>query len=335
MTTTGQPVEQPTSTTGRPVEVSDEKVIETGKALEAAKMRVTGTMLRKHIGGGTPSRMIRVWEAHKQGETVQAEAAATTLPIELEDVLKVATDQQAAALRAIVVNMHTVSTRVAERRVAEISQKAAEEREGFKEELQLAEEMLEAADQTSAELRDELAQLRAALTDKTAELATLTERLDHSRAELAEAKESAAQARQEASAASREAEQAARALEVAKQEHAQAQGRSDAALATETEKRIEAERQLSQSRITCDAVTEKMNAQKTKLAGADEKIKGLEERITDLNRLSDEQRSSLHACRQATMRLERQNDELNAELKKLRETASTVPAQPGSEGKSS
>jgi len=309
----------------RPTEVSDELIIQTGAALEAAGTRVNGSSLRKAIGAGTPARMMEVWKAHKGGTAKPVEEEDTTLPVELEDALKQYTDQMAASLRQMVSNLHRVSIRTAEMRVTEVSRKAALEREEFESELKLASELLENADLASAALRDELAEVRQQLSNKTTELAQLAERLEHARGEMQEAKEIAEQSRRQAEEARNAANTAARELEAAKQAHAQEQGRCQAELATEQEKRQEAEKLLSQARITCDALSEQMNAKKAELASANTKIKGLNERIVDLSLLVEEQRSSLHNTRQTVMRLERQNDEMAAELKVLR-AAPQAPA---------
>lgn len=309
----------------RPIEVSDELIIQTGEALEAAGSRVNGSSLRKAIGAGTPARMMEVWKAHKGGTAKLVEEEDTTLPVELDDALKQYTDQMAASLRQMVSNLHRVSIRTAEMRVTEVSRKAALEREEFESELQLASELLESADKTTAALRDELAEVRQHLGTKTTELAQLAERLEYARGEMHEAKELAEQSRQQAEESRLAASAAARELEAAKQAHAQEQGRHQAELATEQEKRQEAEKLLSQTRITCDALSEQMNAKKAELASANTKIKGLNDRIADQAMLVEEQRSSIYNTRQAVIRLERQNDEIAAELKALR-AAPPAPA---------
>mgnify|MGYP005985315101 CR=1 FL=1 len=310
----------------RPAEVTDELIIKAGTELEAAGTRVNGSALRRAIGAGTPARMIEVWKAHKGGNAKPAEEVEVSLPVELEDALKQYNDQIAASLRMIVSNLHRVSLRTAEMRVAEVTRKAAQEQADYEAELKLASDLIENADMSSASLREELAATRDQLTQKTAELAQLAERLEHSRSELQETKEANRQLRQQADDSRQQAEELRRALDTANQEHAQAQGRSEAELATEQDKRKEAEKLLGQVRITCDALSEQMNAKTAELASANAKIKGLNERIVDLNLLTEEQRSSLHNTRQAVIRLERQNDDMAAELKTLR--AAQIPANP-------
>lgn len=313
--------------TGRPNEVTDEQIIQAGLALESAGTRVTGTALRKIIGAGMPSRLLRVWNAHKEGNPASTTEVAV-LPVELEDALKPITDQLNASLRQLVGNLHQTSTRIAERRVTEITHAAEQEREAFETDLDQASEMLDNAEQANAKLREELAQLREAYTQKSSELAQVSERLEHAQDNVRSARLQATEAQEKAQTAQERADELERQLSQVQHEHAQELGRHQAALASAQEQHRDTVKLLEQSRITCDAVTERLNLKSTELASAQSQISEIRERMVDQGVRLEEQRSALHDKRQQVIRLERQQDDMSAELRVLREQVAKLPLEP-------
>lgn len=67
----------------RPVEFSDEAIIQAGQALRQAGRNVTGFALRQKIGGGSPTRLRQVWDDHLSSLTETPTQPVAELPTEL------------------------------------------------------------------------------------------------------------------------------------------------------------------------------------------------------------------------------------------------------------
>ena len=65
---------------------TDEQIIEAAKRLLSAGRRVTGFALRKEIGGGNPTRLVRVWEDYRQSQEVVESEPVQDLPVEVEHI---------------------------------------------------------------------------------------------------------------------------------------------------------------------------------------------------------------------------------------------------------
>src|SRR5574337_1231984 len=172
----------------RPVEVSNEQIIEAGQALKAAGRNVTGFALRQRIGGGNPTRLRAVWNEYAAAtEVTQAEPVAE-LPVEIAGELDSVTQALSERIRNLAVDLNDRAVKAAERRVAEVVRAAGEEREQVKRELAEADEAVEElegrireldanADTAAAQLAEaqsakqaqalEIAQLRARLAAET------------------------------------------------------------------------------------------------------------------------------------------------------------------------
>ena len=122
----------------RPAEFEDEQIIEAGKRLLSEGRRVTGFALRKEIGGGNPSRLVRVWEEFRQSQEVVESQPVQDLPVEVEEALTEMTDSFLDQVRSLALNLNNRAVKTAERRVADVMKSAKEQQESAEAELQCA-----------------------------------------------------------------------------------------------------------------------------------------------------------------------------------------------------
>lgn len=325
----------------RPTEVTDEQIIQAGIQLESEQARVTGFALRRLIGAGTPTRLIKVWTAHKEGtEPAPAPAEeAQPLPGDIEPALKAATDQVAASLRQLVVGLNGHCQREAKVKVAKAEQDADAKCTLYLEELADASTQIENAENQNQtlerhaqQLGNELNAAHERIAALTGELALANERLERCTADLNKSREQEAGAKQAASIAEQALQALEREVEDAKQTHAEEIGRHQEALSGEKEKRVTLEKKLAQVQLTCDALSEQSNSKTTQLASANAKINGLEERLVDQRIRVDEQHTVLSSQRQSIAHLERQIEQLMEERKQQLDGASPEAGSDESKG---
>lgn len=159
----------------RPAEITNDQIIEAGKALQAEGRRVTGFALRQRAGGGNPSRLRQIWDEYAQGHA-EAEPAPE-LPAEVAEGLASAREVLAEQLAELVGRLHGQAVLAAERRVTEAVRAAGEQREMAEREMADAAKMVEAleaelddAKALVGELQEQLAALQAAHQDQAVEL---------------------------------------------------------------------------------------------------------------------------------------------------------------------
>lgn len=119
----------------RPPEIEDEQIIEAGKQLQADSRRVTGFALRKTVGGGNPSRLVRVWEDYKRSQEVVDAEPEQELPMEVEEALNEMTGTFLEQVRSLAQNLNSRAVKTAERRVADVMRSAKEQQENAEAEL--------------------------------------------------------------------------------------------------------------------------------------------------------------------------------------------------------
>lgn len=308
----------------RPTEVTDDQIIQAGNQLESEQVRVTGFALRRLIGAGTPTRLIKVWNGFKEGaEHAQApKEEAQPLPGEIEPALKAVTEQMAAQLRQLVVALNANCQREAYAKIAHAQQEADAKCALYLEELtdasgqiENAEHQIEVLERHTQQQSVELSAAHERIAALTGELARAKEKLEQSELELERARALEARANEAAEAAERSSEQLVRDLEQAKHNHAEELGRHQEALSGEREKRHTIEKKLNQVQVTCDALSEQSNAKRAELASANSKIKGLEDRVVEQGIRLEEQRSVISSQRQSVIHLERHVDQLMSERK--------------------
>ncbi|MBA1280325.1 DNA-binding protein [Stutzerimonas stutzeri] len=321
----------------RPTEVTDEQIIQAGIEIEAAQERVTGFRLRRLIGAGTPQRLNKVWETHKEKTAPAAAPAgeAPPLPGDIEPALKSLIDQMAVNLRQLVVTLNGHCQKEAMTKVVNAEREAEAKCALYLEELTDASNQIESAEgqiksleRQGQQLSTELNAAHERIASLTGELAKATEKLERANFELNEARESEANAINASLLAEQTSQQLKREMEDAKQAHAEDVGRQQEVLAGERAKREAAESKLAQVQLTCDAVSEQLNTRTTQLAGANAKIKGLEERLSDIAIRADEQHSVILSQRQSIAHHERQIEQF---MKSHQEKDASRPDRPAAE----
>ena len=169
----------------RPAEFEDEQIIEAGKRLLSEGRRVTGFALRKEIGGGNPSRLVRVWEEFRQSQEVVESQPVQDLPVEVEEALTEMTDSFLDQVRSLALNLNNRAVRTAERRVADVMKSAKEQQESAEAELIDAATAVDELESQAKALQDELDQTKRALNTANEENKTLGNRLVSLEKELA------------------------------------------------------------------------------------------------------------------------------------------------------
>ena len=147
----------------RPAEFEDEQIIEAAKRLLSEGRRVTGFALRKEVGGGNPSRLVRVWEDYRQTQEVVESEPVQDLPVEVEEALNEMTGAFLEQVRSLALNLNNRAVKTAERRVADVMKSAKEQQESAEAEL------IDAAT-TVDDLEDQLTDRETRLNETSAEL---------------------------------------------------------------------------------------------------------------------------------------------------------------------
>lgn len=168
----------------RPVEISNDVIIEAGHALQTAGRNITGFALRQRVGGGNPSRLVQVWREHMSAQSEAKAEPIAELPVEVAEVVAGVSKELTDRLAALAVDLNDKAVKAAERRVAEVVRSAGEQREQAERELADAaatvedlEAKLDAAEADGAELEKRLGDLQVAHQGQAVELAQVNERL--------------------------------------------------------------------------------------------------------------------------------------------------------------
>lgn len=169
----------------RPVEVTDDEIIEAGKALLAARpgQRITGFGLRQHLGGrGTQKRLYAVWAAHAAQAGAPTAPPPSELPPEVAHTLQTVSADLVAKLASLGAELHRGAVHAAEQRVVQARAEQDQVR-------QQTDQELADASQTVEELEAQVADLRAALVAERAKVTSATEEAQRQAVELATVRE--------------------------------------------------------------------------------------------------------------------------------------------------
>lgn len=168
----------------RPVEVSDEEVIQAGNDLLATGRNCTGFALRKALGGGSAPRLRQVWDDHINSQAMAKVEPVAELPVEVAGELRELSDGLVQRLQNMAVGLNDKAVKAAERRVSDLVKSVGEQRSQAERELADAstavdelEVQLEAAAQDKELLRVKLDEANAGSQKQAVEFAQLTERL--------------------------------------------------------------------------------------------------------------------------------------------------------------
>lgn len=189
----------------RPVEFTDEQVIEAGRTLQAQGRNITGFALRKLVGGGDPTRLKQRWDAHQASTAAGEPETVVELPIEVANVVDGLAVELASRLKSLAVEVNDKAVKAAERRVSEVVKAAGEQASQAERELSDAATAVDELETHVAELQEQAQAkdsayetLRQSSQQQAVELAELRERLKNEqekgqelRTELGQVKERA------------------------------------------------------------------------------------------------------------------------------------------------
>ena len=111
----------------RPAEFALESIIAAGHALQAAGRNITGFALRNIVGGGNPTRLRKVWEAHLASQSGAKAEPAAELPAEVAEEMAAVTKALTDRLATLAVEVNDKAVKAAERRVHDVVRSAAEQ----------------------------------------------------------------------------------------------------------------------------------------------------------------------------------------------------------------
>ncbi|MTW23209.1 DNA-binding protein [Allochromatium palmeri] len=149
----------------RPTEVTDEEIIDAGRALVAQGRNVTGSTLREMVGArGAPNRLKAVWDTYRAEVVTPPEPRP--LPEIMESVLDRLKTQWSKHLQELVLELQALARQEAE-------QALQTDREQFAQKLQLAQETGNALEQQVRALEEEREGLRHQLQQQKTQIDVL------------------------------------------------------------------------------------------------------------------------------------------------------------------
>ena len=181
----------------RPVEFTDEQVVEAGRTLQAQGRNITGFALRKLVGGGDPTRLKQRWDAHQASTTAGEPETIVELPIEVANVVEGLAVELAGRLKTLAVEVNDKAVKAAERRVSEVVKAAGEQASQAERELSDAATAVDELETVVAELQEQVQTkdrayeaLRQANQQQAVELAELREQFNGMKARWENEKQS-------------------------------------------------------------------------------------------------------------------------------------------------
>lgn len=171
----------------RPAEYGDDEIIKAGEELQAEGRNVTGFALRQKVGGGNPTRLKAIWEAHVAGSSPAEVEPVAELPNEVAEALKELVSGLSDQITRLAVDLNDKAVKASERRVSEVVKAASLERETSEREM---------ADATATvnDLEEKLDEAQQEIGDLTATVEDTRAALSECRTSLARAEEKQAQA---------------------------------------------------------------------------------------------------------------------------------------------
>lgn len=173
----------------RPVEFSDEAIIQDGQALRQAGRNITGFALRQKIGGGSPTRLRQVWDDHLSSLTETPIQPVAELPTELAQAVASLTQTVNERIMALVVELNQQAIQSADGRVQEVLRTSEEQQQQAQQELAEAATAVNELDTQIVAAQTEVETLTSQLTASQAQLQTQAIELAQLRERLAAAEE--------------------------------------------------------------------------------------------------------------------------------------------------
>ena len=172
-------------------EISNEAIIDAGKKLQEAGRRITGFGLRKMTGGGSPDRLLRVWEEHCEAERNQGRPSARTqgLPKDIEHSLKDLASPLMDCVRQLALELYEKSETHIQQQTASDMEMSRKEQEKARAELLDAQSMLQELEEDLGYARAERIKLSSELKSARKDIEILQRQVSELERSLAVAQE--------------------------------------------------------------------------------------------------------------------------------------------------
>ncbi|ADC64184.1 DNA-binding protein [Allochromatium vinosum] len=161
----------------RPVEVTDEAIIEAGRALVEQGRNVTGFALRQVIGSGAPNRLKTVWDRHQAQGLPQPEPRP--LPDGIVNVLDRLETEYSKQLYKLALEIQALAHQEAEQTLQAGRDQWQHDRQALEQEVEDASQTVETLEQQMQELQEERERLRHELQQQATQIGTLQAQLEH------------------------------------------------------------------------------------------------------------------------------------------------------------
>ena len=147
----------------RPVEYTNEDIIQAGLELQALGRKLSGFSLRQKLGGGNTKRLEQVWNDYLTSQDVRDAEPATDLPSEIAKAVTVFAKALTDQLLWLAIELNDKAVKAAERRVKGVIRSVEDQREQAERELADAQAVIQ-----SQNMELDNIQARLALTEQTA-----------------------------------------------------------------------------------------------------------------------------------------------------------------------
>lgn len=164
----------------RRADYADSDIIAAGDRLIAAKKEVSGWALREELGGGKPSRLKAIWEAHVAagpGATPPRDQPAVTLPPRIAEAAAELRGQVGSRLDELVLDTYRVVDGLLQGRYQQEMEQLRAKRLAYEEDGARAEQAVEAAEGEADRLSGLLAEEATKAADALKHVAVLETRL--------------------------------------------------------------------------------------------------------------------------------------------------------------
>jgi colicin import membrane protein len=127
----------------RPVEYTEDAIINAGHELQAIDRNITGFALRQKVGGGNPTRLKQVWDDYQSSQVKSQALPVADLPVEVAETVAAVSKALIERLASLAVELNDKAVKAAERRVLSVTRSAGEQQSQAERELADAAEMVD------------------------------------------------------------------------------------------------------------------------------------------------------------------------------------------------
>jgi colicin import membrane protein len=182
-------------TPGPVAQVSDEKIIATGKAMEDQGLKVTGWSLRGQIGAGGSTYLMRKWTEYKEQQGVSKDHVGSNLnehylAPELEDKIKILIGDISKQVDSFAVASDLLANTNAEKKARSNYENVINDNQELIEQQDIAEALLAEADASNLNLNEQMDELRSQISALEKVYLNVKEQLSHEKENSIRLKES-------------------------------------------------------------------------------------------------------------------------------------------------